>query len=427
MAAYAITTDSLIGSIRRRAFMPQDGDGSDTPSTLQLMNESVGWLQGLIEKERQGHYRRATDVALVGGQQDYSIPIRAAGGQLDIVVPVDSQGNPIDQMLVRDDVEWGAMYPPSQTASYPWRYFWMANSIRVYPPPSAGGYSLRMFYLQRISQLVLLASCWQVISVLGGGQFNTHPITTGLTPPSGDFRPNAAANGGSYSPGTTVFDIVSGTPPFDLRYQDLVLTSQTTPQPNVAIVGGGSGFSAGTITYNSLGGITAIAVAAGGSGYTTGQTVNLTGAGASGSGFAATIVASGGVITSILITNPGTAYCDGTQGIGTMTFTGPTGDTALSKVQPGDYICLQDTAPVLTWTMLEAGPVFAQYCAMKLLEARKDPQAYGASKDALAIETSVFQSFMAPRMRQQHNKVITGLGQFRWGARRTRPLGGYLR
>jgi hypothetical protein len=426
LPAYPVTVDALVGSIRRRAFLPQDGDGSDTTSTLALMNESIYWMQSFIMAERQGHYRRVIDVALVGGQQDYSLPIRAAGTEGEIVVPVDSQGNPIDQMLVRDDVEWGAMYPPSQTASYPWRYFWMANAIRVYPPPAGAGYSLRIFYPQRVSQLVLAASTFQVTQNNGGGVLTIAPLFTGLTPPSGDFRPNAVASGNpnaSLWAATSLVDLVHATPPFDIGYQELPIVSLSKTLPTPVIAGGGSGATFGTLVFNSVGGVTSVPVTGGGSGYTPGQVVTLTGNGQNFSG----ITVGSGALTGITILNPGTGYCDGTSGATQITVTAPTGDAGLSKVVVGDYLCLADTAPVLTWTMLEAAPVFAQFCATKLLEARKDPQAYATAKDALSLETARFQALLAPRMRQQHNKVITGLGQFRWGARRTRPLGGYLR
>jgi len=427
---YPNSVDQLITSVRRRAFMPPDGDGSDTASLLQLANESLPWLVAEIMKFRQGHFRQSVDLTLVAGQTDYIIPIRAAGGNLDTIIPIDPLGNPVDLPLLEDDVEMGGTYQQQSLSNYPQRYFWKGNSLSVAPTPTGTGVNLRIFYPRRPSQLVLLASAYRVYvapaQVGPNWTVGIAPITSGLSsnpttqylPSTNNPVPLSTPSLFAINPGISM-DFIKSTGSYDV-VATATTTNQSSPSSVLFVAAGGSGATFGAPVLGVDGSITSVPVTSGGSGYTQGAAITVTDY--AGSGYNANLTAnvSAGAVTSVQVLNGGLAYG---QGI-TLTFAG----TAPTSFGVGDYCSFADTAPVVTWVMPEAFPVFAQYCAMRLLETRKNPQDYQTAKDALAVEEAQFTRLIATsRTRYQHSKVPGQFGKFRWGGRGRRPYGGWLR
>lgn len=79
----------------------------------------------------------------------------------------------------------------------------------------------------------------------------------------------------------------------------------------------------------NVGGITGVAVSAGGSGYTTAPTVSFSGGSGSGAAATATVVA--GVVTAVTVTDPGTGYTTAP----TVAFTGGGGTSAAATASYG--------------------------------------------------------------------------------------------
>ena len=165
------------------------------------------------------------------------------------------------------------------------------------------------------------------IAKTSAGSGYTSAPTIVITPASGDAGINASAtatitggaintiamnnNGSGYNTLPTITLTGGGSPGVITGFSGLVagtnynaLTTTIT-----ATGGGGSGFSAKptfTSTTFTLCSGSAFTIVSGGTGYTTGQSLIFTGGG--GSGAVGTITATGGVITSITLTNAGSGY-----------------------------------------------------------------------------------------------------------------------
>lgn len=176
-----VTTEALIASAQRRAFMPSTGGAVSATEWLSILNETLfDYCVPFVVERRKGYFLAYEDVTLVSGAADYAIQSRAAGARFYGIQLLDSSGNPATPMLTPMEVEDAIAWPTSVlTGGSPAQYAVYGNQIHLVPTPSTPNATptMRVYYQRRPSTLVLVAS---VMSVSG------YPI--GIGAPAGTFR-----------------------------------------------------------------------------------------------------------------------------------------------------------------------------------------------------------------------------------------------
>lgn len=306
MAAGDYTTDALVVSARRRAFVgPTDtGQFPTDADIIALANElMVEYLVPRILQARESHFIVSLDVPLVAGQSAYAIPSRATADDISVVQLVDGNGNPLSWPGITGvELEVGIQNPQSNTPIYPQpgRYYFQGNYLVLTWVPSSGdtSNSLRFRFPQRPNQLVKKASCAAITSMALVGGF----LQLGFAAAPAAFT------------GTSKYEGVTANPGF-----------QVTP----------------------LGTATAL----------TGTTATTT----------ATAV--------------------------------PT------TLAVGDWLCLEDTAPVMSNVPADLFPLFAQRIAVKVNEIKRDKDGLGASQAGLQEAEGLAATFLGKRDMLSHRKV----------------------
>lgn len=152
-----LTSDKLIRSIKRRAFIPRDQATFTDDDFLEMATEEI--TLGLMEQiiEARGNYLvYHIDLPIVDGQVEYSIPSRAHGNKLRDASINDSQDNEIiiydlNQIDVEDlsDIQNYDSYN-SKTC------FYLENDkVVLNPDVIQSNRILRMYFYMRPNKLVL--------------------------------------------------------------------------------------------------------------------------------------------------------------------------------------------------------------------------------------------------------------------------------
>lgn len=129
----------------------------------------------------------------------------------------------------------------------PGAYWFQGNQICLYPVPDGStGLSLRVFYLNRPSTLVLPTTCVQITGFPGGGPANTFRVSFSGTVPAG-YGVNAVVDLVQNNPGFDVLATstvaaaasstldIGGAAPANLAIGDWVCVSDTAPVVTGAI------------------------------------------------------------------------------------------------------------------------------------------------------------------------------------------------
>lgn len=191
-AAGVYTTERLIASVRRRAFLIPTDDGVTYPTDTNIIDianeEVVSFLVPWIMEAREGHFLQYVDLPLVGGQQLYPLPVRATASDISVVQLVDSSGQPLFWPgLQQEDMEIAIQFP-GQAMNYgtPTRYYFLNNNIALVPAPQGNpNMSLRIYFPQRPSQLIPSTSC---VTIATAGQVgNAFNITYSALPTTETF------------------------------------------------------------------------------------------------------------------------------------------------------------------------------------------------------------------------------------------------
>lgn len=109
-------TDSIISSIRRRAFASQDDESFSTADTLAMINEAlVSEIVPMIIEARENHFIVTQNISLSSGQSAVTIPSAAVGSDLFNLVLLDSSNNPYS--LAEDDLARVSQFIPLTRSS----------------------------------------------------------------------------------------------------------------------------------------------------------------------------------------------------------------------------------------------------------------------------------------------------------------------
>lgn len=188
---------------------------------LRLLNREIEeYLVPLIATARKNHFVTFKDIPLVANQRLYTIPSRAAALKTRAVQLVDASGNPfcdLQERELEDGINLGASGVIAQfPAGTPQVYWFVGNQLSLFPVPSGSpALSLRVYYLNRPSQLVAASSCIQITAFPGGAAAGNFRVSFSGTLPAG------------YVNGTSV-DCVQNVPGFDVLLTGPVAAQTTT-------------------------------------------------------------------------------------------------------------------------------------------------------------------------------------------------------
>lgn len=156
-------------------------------------------IMPLLYSVREEFYVKKKTLAVTMNQEEYAIPSRAVGGAVREIKMVKGSGI---QDLGRVDLE---DINTSQTGE-PIAIFLLGNNFGLFPIPSATSGTLWIYYAIRPSRLVPVSECARITAIDTTTDTVTVTIPTGWT---------TADN----------FDLVKGTPHFDILALDLVAAS----------------------------------------------------------------------------------------------------------------------------------------------------------------------------------------------------------
>lgn len=206
--------DQVLASAKRRARIPDAAFASD--ELLSIASEEVeSYLVPILAGANEDYYEVDQDFTLTGDKSTvYRIPWRAVGGALREVSFLDASGETIDvPRIAVDDLEqatWGFVLE-SQGVRY-------VNRIA-----RAGPVTLRMTFLATPGLFCQAASAAVVTGIAGAA------LTLGAAPsPAAPLLPLPDPAAPASFAGVTSFDIVRGTPGFELVAMDQAGTCDGT-------------------------------------------------------------------------------------------------------------------------------------------------------------------------------------------------------
>lgn len=202
----AYLADDLIDAIRESGMLAGADESAQTARLRAIMNrEQRVYLTKLMLSVRE-EYRTATvDVTLATSQTEVPIPSRAVGAKLKLVELVDSGGarSPLTPIS-------NASQPADALAGGHGGYYLRDNTI-VLVSAQVNGTTLRLHYPRRLNKIVAEEEASEITAI------NTSTKVVTL-----DVSPNAKPSGFLT---TATFDLIKGTPHFDLLGSDLAISA----------------------------------------------------------------------------------------------------------------------------------------------------------------------------------------------------------
>jgi len=208
----AYTTTDLVTAVRRLAYLPDASDITDVEILARADEEMATIIADAVKAGREGFWLTSEDTPLVPSQTAYAIPRRALGRGVVGVGMVNSDGTFFTIPQIDPVTGWNGRTVTINSYCYSFQ----ADKI-VFPTAPPSGYSLRVLYLRRPSQLVPISDAGQIGRAVDAVtiQTFTKPAFTQID----ILDPTRFV--GLYA------DIVRGDAPFDLSYVDLIVTGVT--------------------------------------------------------------------------------------------------------------------------------------------------------------------------------------------------------
>lgn len=224
------TSTGLLAAIRDITYTGTSIRDWPDDRLLRLINREIEeYLVPFILEARKNHFATFADKLLVANQSLYPLPTRATGLKVRAVQIVDVNGNPYSDVSERE-LEDGIRYDAS--TGLPSVYWFVGNQISLYPTPTGSPtLSVRIYYINRPSQVVAQSSCIKISAFPGGAAPGSFRVQfTGTTPSSG------------YAIGNPI-DLVQNVPGFDILLSSTISASTSTTldivgtQPSALAVG----------------------------------------------------------------------------------------------------------------------------------------------------------------------------------------------
>ena len=198
------TTTELLSSIKKRAFIPTSQSTFQDTDILRLANEELQLeIVPMLMRVRENYFVQKQDVAVVGGQANYPLPIRAIGSKLSDVQFLDTSTN-LKSLSKLHFSEVPGLNGPSFLGT-PQYFYLQSGDIYTVPTPNAAIGTLRLYFFQRPNNLVTLSSVSTISSI------STNSVTVNNVPSDYDTS-------GTY-------DIIKNQPDFRSYGIDLTIVS----------------------------------------------------------------------------------------------------------------------------------------------------------------------------------------------------------
>lgn len=205
------TTDRLVAMVKRRITLPDAQNlFSDTDLIAFITDELASTIVPLIHSVQQEYWVYKSDVALVAGQNNYTIPVRGITNGLRLVTIVDTNNNETAFPLLR---------PEDTVSTFNWLSPYSANTIYgfnieddhivVFPNTTIINptCSVRFRYERTPSDLCATTDAAQ-ITAINGTVVTVDQIPSWTT--------------------STVVDVIHGTPAFQAKGDDLTISAVDT-------------------------------------------------------------------------------------------------------------------------------------------------------------------------------------------------------
>jgi hypothetical protein len=165
-----LTLDAMIKTVQRRASIP-DGAFSDDDYTDFFRDEFETTIIPLVMRLREEYFVTFTDILTTGSPNEYEIPYNAIGAKLREVV-YRLEGS-------QDSFVNVARLQPEEIAANafdwlrPYGFYLRDNRICLYPPSTALGQTLRIYYFRRPNSLLMKAESSKILTI----NTNTNVVT----------------------------------------------------------------------------------------------------------------------------------------------------------------------------------------------------------------------------------------------------------
>ena len=238
-----LTSDRLIATIRRRAFIPRSQETFSNDDFLEMATEEINL--GIMEKliNARGDYLvYYTDLPMVDGTTTYTIPNRAHGNKLRDAHIVDSDGKVIyelSQISLEELIDFNQDYTFQKRTN-----FYMENDcLKLHEDLIKVGHSIRMWFYMRPNKLVQNARAGVINQVSSSTEVDKLSPLSGTV--SGISISATAAIVTSTAHGLTSGKVIvtgsDSTPVIDGTHTITVLDTNTFSVPVVTSVAGTSG------------------------------------------------------------------------------------------------------------------------------------------------------------------------------------------
>lgn len=212
----AKSTSDLLAAIRRSGFVPDASDQSDADWLALADQELETLISEAVVSGRGEHWFKTEDTLMVPGTTSYRLPRRLLGRSVRAVTAVPAQANaPEYQLYQVDPIELRGFFPTGTVAN-PAYFAFEGDFIKLGAVPVETGWYLRVHYICRPSKLA-------PISTTEMARIYTAISTT-------QVRIIETSPGTNLTEFGALLDIVRGSEPYDVIYQDL-LSNDTFSAP----------------------------------------------------------------------------------------------------------------------------------------------------------------------------------------------------
>lgn len=202
------TSDDLLRGVRRLGFLPDASDLTDADLLEFADEEQVTLISAAIKTEREEHYVTYQDTLLTGTVRTFPLPQRSMGRTVRGVSLLNPQGIAFPCPTIDPVHGWDGLPTPSLSA---YAHYITADSI-TFPSNPPGGWTLRVWYLRRPSQLIKTAEALQIQSAGDTLTLNTVLSDTSII---AQFE---------------LIDIVKGQIPYECTYTNLIVSDRSASE-----------------------------------------------------------------------------------------------------------------------------------------------------------------------------------------------------
>jgi len=161
-----LTTNELLRSIKRRAFIPKDQNTFEDSDFTDMLNEEISYF-GVphLLRTHEEYLVTFTDIDIVEGTTEYEIPERAIGNKLRDVAFVDNNENYYEMSRVSLEELSDYNYRGDNLNDYTESFYVQGNKIILVDELPVQNGVLRMYFYLKPSSLVLEERTAKVTSI----------------------------------------------------------------------------------------------------------------------------------------------------------------------------------------------------------------------------------------------------------------------